>query len=461
MNLELPILSVEQTPNIAEQTLNRKLYVETYGCQMNLNDSEIVQSVMHKHGYDVTETPDNADVILLNTCAIRDNAEKKIHDRLQHLKYYKKRNRDLVVGILGCMAERLRDNLLGEKNVVDIVVGPDEYRRVPELVENALSGEQGVAVKLSRVETYDDIIPLRTEGISSWVSIMRGCDKFCTFCVVPFTRGRERSRGLKSIVDEVKYLWDSGFKETTLLGQNVNSYLDEDGNYDFADLLSACAKAVPEIRIRYSTSHPYDMSDKLIETMAMYDNICNYVHLPVQSGSDRILKLMNRHYSVEHYLERMRKIKELLPNSALSTDIIVGFCTETEEDHQLTMELMREVRYDGAYMFNYSPRENTKAWKMGDDVPQEVKTRRLNEIIEQQYRIAAEINETEIGKTFKVLVERPSKRGDGKWVGRTDHNKKVLFEQNEFQSYVIGDYVDVHITRSSSASLFGDIVTKG
>lgn len=459
MNIEIPILNESQDQVIAEQQLGRKLYVETYGCQMNVNDSEIVQGVMHKHGYEMTEKPDDADVILLNTCAIRDNAERKIHERLTHLKYYKKRNKDLVVGLLGCMAERLRGDLLGEKNLVDLVVGPDEYRRVPELVENALAGDQGIAVKLSRVETYDDIIPLRTEGIAAWVSIMRGCDKFCTFCVVPFTRGRERSRALDSVVDEVKQLWDNGFKEVTLLGQNVNSYNDEENGYDFADLLAACTKAVPAMRIRYTTSHPYDMSDKLIETMAAYDNICKYIHLPVQSGSDRILKLMNRHYSVEHYLERIAKIREYMPHCALSTDIIVGFCTETDEDHARTMDLMKQVRYDGAYMFNYSPRENTKAWRMGDDVPLDIKTARLNEIIALQNKISDEINKSEIGKTFSVLVEGPSKRNPQEWQGRTDTNKVVIFphdlDEQQQSDYVIGDCINVTVQRSSSATLFG------
>lgn len=457
MTIELPIIE-EKNIVEAEQQLGRKLYVETYGCQMNVNDSEIVQGVMHKHGYETTDKPDDADVILLNTCAVRDNAERKIHERLNHLKYYKKRNKDLVVGLLGCMAERLRSDLLGEKNLVDIVVGPDEYRRVPELVENALAGEQGIAVKLSRVETYDDIIPLRTEGISAWVSIMRGCDKFCTFCVVPFTRGRERSRAMSSIVDELKQLWDNGFKEVTLLGQNVNSYRDEEQNHDFADLLDVCAKAVPQMRIRYTTSHPYDMSDKLIETMATHHNICEYIHLPVQSGSDRILKLMNRHYTVEHYLERMRKIKEYMPNCALSTDIIVGFCTETEEDHRLTMELMREVRYDGAYMFNYSPRENTKAWKMQDDVPQELKTRRLNEIIELQNAISRELNEAEVGRSYEVLVEGSSKKNPNEWQGRTGSNKVVIFPHNDAKGYVIGDLIHAKINRSTSATLFGELL---
>ena len=460
ITLDLPVIdpTADTAPRAPEQQLGRKVYVETYGCQMNVSDSEIVSGVMNAHGYETTHIPDNADVILLNTCAIRDNAEKKIHERLKHLKYYKKRNRDLVVGVLGCMAERLRGSLLGESAMVDLVVGPDEYRRVPELVENALSGTQGIAVKLSKVETYDDIIPLRTEGVSAWVSIMRGCDKFCSFCVVPFTRGRERSRALAGIVDEVRQLWDQGFKEVTLLGQNVNSYLDEENNLDFADLLDACARAVPMMRIRYTTSHPYDMSDKLIETMAAHKNICKYIHLPVQSGSDRVLQLMNRHYTVEHYLERIAAIKNAMPECALSTDIIVGFCTETEEDHEMTMELMRKVRYEGAFMFHYSERENTKAWKMGDDVPHEVKVRRLNEVIEQQNNISKEINLNEVGRIHSILLEGPGKRNAQQWRGRTDTNKTVFVPLHPTAEYVIGDFIDVRITETTSATLVGEYV---
>ena len=364
-----------------------KVYIETYGCQMNLSDTEIVSSIIAKSGMKLIEKPDEADVILLNTCSVRDNAERKIHERLIHLKQYKKKNKELVVGILGCMAERMRNKLIEEKKIIDLVVGPDEYRKVPTLIENAFSGDKGIAVKLSRVETYDDIEPLRTEGISAWVSIMRGCDKFCTYCVVPFTRGRERSRPLNSIVNELKKLYDDGFREVTLLGQNVN----KEGNYDFPDLLRVCAKAVPNMRIRYTTSHPYDMSDKLIETMAEYSNICKYIHLPVQSGSDRILKLMNRNYSVEHYIGRIQKIREIMPECSLSTDIIAGFPTETEEEHKQTLDLMREIRYDGAYMFKYSARDNTKAYAMTDDVPDDVKTRRLQEIIDLLNNISREL----------------------------------------------------------------------
>lgn len=453
--LELPVLNTPEAPPAPSNGL--KVYVETYGCQMNVNDTEIVQGVMHRHGYSVADTADDADVVLLNTCAIRDNAERKIHERLNHLKFHKKSNKDLVVGVLGCMAERLRAQLL-DKQMVDIVIGPDEYRRVPELVEQARGGERGIAVKLSRVETYDDIVPLRTEGISAWISIMRGCDKFCTFCVVPFTRGRERSRPLSSVVDEAKHLWDSGFKEITVLGQNVNSYRDEERGFDFADLLALTARAVPHMRIRYTTSHPQDMSDKLIDTMAEHDNICKYIHLPIQSGSNRILELMNRTYTVEHYLGRIRRIKQAMPDCAMSTDIIAGFCTETEDDHQRTLDVMREVRYEGAYMFAYSPRENTKAWKMGDDIPDEVKNRRLNEIIELQNGVSRQINALEIGRTHSVLVEGPSKRNAAEWKGRTDTNKTVIFPHEDVRGYVIGDLVSVAIESASSATLVGKLV---
>jgi tRNA-2-methylthio-N6-dimethylallyladenosine synthase len=461
-SFELPVL--EQQPQVLSGTstpadTGRKVYVETYGCQMNLNDTEIVQAIMVGQGYQLAQSVDEADVVLLNTCAIRENAERKIYERLKHLRYWRKRKPEMVVGVLGCMAERLRNRLLGEQGLVDIVVGPDEYRRLPELVQRATEGELGIAVKLSRVETYDDITPIRTQGISAWISIMRGCDKFCTFCVVPFTRGRERSRPLESIVREACQLWEQGFRDVTLLGQNVNSYRDPHGAGDFADLLAAVARAVPHMRVRYTTSHPYDMSDRLIETMAAYPNICPYIHLPVQSGSNRILQLMNRHYTVEQYLERIETIRRIIPGCALSTDIIVGFCTETEEDHQQTLVLLRSVRYDGAYMFKYSPRENTKAWKMGDDVPDEVKTRRLEEIIALQNRISLEINQAEIGRTVEVLVEGPSKRDAAHWQGRTDTNKVVVFPHIGTEaSYVVGDLVKVRIERATSATLLGRVL---
>jgi tRNA-2-methylthio-N6-dimethylallyladenosine synthase len=433
---------------------SKRIYIETYGCQMNLADSEIVLGIMKKHGYSLTDDISKADVILVNTCSVREHAEQRVIGRLSSFLRYKKRKPDLVIGVLGCMAERLKKRLIEEENLADIVVGPDEYRKLPQLVSDAFAGHKGIAVKLSKVETYDDITPLRTEGISAWITVMRGCDKFCTFCVVPFTRGRERSRPLDSIVKEVEMLSSQGYREVTLLGQNVNSY--RDGNYDFADLLSAVARVDRNMRIRFTTSHPKDMSDKLIQTIAEHPNICNYIHLPVQSGSDRILELMNRTYDRKHYLELVRKIRETIPGVSLSTDIIAGFPTETEEDHKMTLSLLEEVRFDGAFMFKYSPREGTKAYAMGDDVPDEVKVRRLTEIIELQQRISYEINQELIGKEVEVLVEGESKRSPEQWMGRTDTNKVVIFPKLE--GVKPGDYVIVRINKANSATLFGDIV---
>ncbi|HEX3073280.1 MAG TPA: tRNA (N6-isopentenyl adenosine(37)-C2)-methylthiotransferase MiaB, partial [Ignavibacteriales bacterium] len=353
---------------------------------------------------------------------------------------------------LGCMAERLRKDLIEEKKIVDLVVGPDEYRRLPEFIDDAFLGEKGIGVKLSRTETYDDIIPYREEGLSAWISVMRGCDKFCTYCVVPFTRGRERSRSLDSIVKEVAVLSDRGFKEVTLLGQNVNSYNDN-GN-DFADLLGACASVDPSLRIRYTTSHPQDLSDKLLYTMAEFPNICKYIHLPVQSGSNRILEMMNRTYTIEHYLEIIQKARKIMPGVSFSTDIIAGFPTETYEDHLATMEVMRIVRYDGAYMFKYSPREGTKAFKMDDDVSEEVKTKRLSEIIDLQQKISYELNQELIGTEETVLVEGDSKKSDKFMAGRTDSNKVVIFPKDGGMKP--GDYVKVKINRATSATLFGE-----
>ena len=435
--------------------MKQKIYIETYGCQMNLADTEIVQGVLKRNGYEFTNNADQADVVLINTCAIREHAEERIYGRLGAFRAIKKHKPNLVVGILGCMAERLRTKLIEEEKIVDLIVGPDEYRRVPELIDNALIGEKGIAVRLSRTETYDDIEPYREDGISAWIAVMRGCDKFCTFCVVPFTRGRERSRPLQSIVNEVKSLSERGFKEVNLLGQNVNSY--RDGNYDFADLLAAVAKVDPAMRIRFTTSHPQDFSDKLIYTIAEHENICNYIHLPIQSGSNRILKLMNRTYTVEHYLERIEKARQVIPNVSFSTDIIAGFPTETEEDHKMTLDVLREVRYDGAFMFKYSARERTKAYEMGDDVPDEVKTRRLNEIIELQQKISYEINQTLIGKQVEVLVEDYSKKSNDFYMGRTDTNKIVILPKEGLN---IGDYCIATITRANSATLFADKATK-
>ncbi|MBI5404562.1 MAG: tRNA (N6-isopentenyl adenosine(37)-C2)-methylthiotransferase MiaB [Ignavibacteriae bacterium] len=431
---------------------HKRVYIETYGCQMNISDSEIVLSVLSEFGYNESSEMEQADIILLNTCSVRDNAEQKIKNRLQHLARYKKNHPDRIIGILGCMAERLRGDLLEKEKVVDLIVGPDEYRKLPHLIENIFeTGEKGIAVKLSKVETYDDITPVRKDGVTAFISVMRGCDKFCSFCVVPFTRGRERSRKMDSIVDEAKRLFDEGLKEVTLLGQNVNSYRDE--GKDFSDLLKATANAVPEMRIRYTTSHPYDLSDKLLETMAEFKNICKYIHLPVQSGSDRVLKLMNREYSVEHYKGIIRKAKVMMPGIGLSTDIIAGFPTETEEEHRMTMELMAEVEYDGAFMFAYSPRENTKAYKYLDDIPWEIKQRRLDEIIEQQRQISYKINNRLVGKEKEILIETPSKKSPDYLMGRTDCNKSTIIPK---ESYKTGDFVKVKITKANSATIFAE-----
>lgn len=434
--------------------MKNKIYIETYGCQMNLADTELVQGILKNNGYNISKEIDEADVILLNTCSVRDNAEQKIYNRLDHLKGIKAIKPGTVIGILGCMAERLRTSLIEEKKIVDVVVGPDEYRRLPEYLDIAFGGEKGIGVKLSRTETYDDIIPYREDGLSAWISVMRGCDKFCTFCVVPFTRGRERSRSLNSIVLEVEQLSSREFKEVTLLGQNVNSYNDN-GN-DFADLLAACAIVDRSIRVRFTTSHPQDLSDKLLYTIAEHPNICNYIHLPVQSGSNRILHLMNRTYTIEHYLNLIEKAREIIPGVSFSTDIISGFPTETMEDHLMTLDVMQKVRYDGAYMFKYSPREGTKAYNMTDDVPEEVKAKRLNDIIEIQQTISSEINQSLIGSEEIVLVEGDSKKSDRFFAGRTDTNKVVVFPKCE--NVEEGNYVKVKINRATSATLFADYV---
>ncbi|MBI1936502.1 MAG: tRNA (N6-isopentenyl adenosine(37)-C2)-methylthiotransferase MiaB [Ignavibacteriales bacterium] len=432
------------------------IYIETYGCQMNLADTELVLGILTNKGYSVTDDISDANVILLNTCSVRDNAEQKIYNRLDHLKGIKRENPEAVIGILGCMAERLRKSLVEEKKIVDVVVGPDEYRRLPEYLDIAFGGEKGIGVKLSRTETYDDIIPYREDGLSAWISVMRGCDKFCTFCVVPFTRGRERSRALESIAAEIKQISGRGFREVTLLGQNVNSYLDN-GN-DFADLLAASAVVDRSIRIRFTTSHPQDLSDKLLYTIAEHPNICNYIHLPVQSGSNRVLELMNRTYTIEHYLNLIEKARKIIPGVSFSTDIISGFPTETFEDHILTLDVMQQVRYDGAFMFKYSPREGTKAYNMKDDVPEEVKTKRLNEIIDLQHSISFEINQAQIGTEEIILVEGFSKKSDQFLSGRTDTNKIVIIPRSE--EIKSGDYVKVKINRATSATLFGELVEK-
>ncbi len=447
---------------------DKKVYIETYGCQMNYSDTEIVLSVLSDFGYNETGDINDSDVILLNTCSIREHAEHRIYKRLDDLKKYKMRNPNLVIGILGCMAERLRVDLLKNRKIVDVIVGPDEYRKVPHLIDNAIeTGEKGIAVKLSRVETYDDVTPLRREGVTAWISIMRGCDKFCTFCVVPFTRGRERSRNPLNIVNEAKRLSDEGVKDIWLLGQNVNSYLF-DGT-DFSDLLKDVAVSVPGVRIRYTTSHPYDLSMKLLETMAEYENICNYIHLPLQSGSDRILKSMNRLYTVEQYMKVMKKSREMMPGIGLSTDIISCFPGENEEDHKMTLDVIREVRYDGAYTFVYSRRENTKAYYMKEDIDEETKKKRLDEIITLQRKISVEINKELVGKTKPVLIESLSKKSDEFYMARTDCNKSVIIpvetgHVNEIGELImkkknkIGDLVNVRINKANSATLFGEVV---
>lgn len=442
----------EKRKSFNRKNNDKKVYIETYGCAMNFSDTEIVLSVMSDFGYNETDDINNSDVILLNTCSIRENAETRIYNRLKHLSAHKRKNPYKIIGILGCMAERLRYDLIEKEKCVDLIVGPDEYRKIPHLIHNVFeTGERGVAVKLSKIETYDDILPVRKEGINAWISIMRGCDKFCTFCVVPFTRGRERSRKVESIVKEVKMLFDEGIKEVTLLGQNVNSFNDE-GN-DFADLLKSVAVSVPEMRIRYSTSHPYDCSEKLINTMAEFGNICNYLHLPVQSGSERILRLMNRLYSIDQYLNVMNYAKKTIPGIGLSTDIITGFPSETEEDHKMTLDLMKEVGFDSAYTFAYSPRENTKAFKMEDNVSDDLKTRRLNEIIHHQRKISADIFKEMVGKKVDILIEGVSKKSDDYLMGRTDCNKSVIIPK---RNHKIGDLVNTFIVKSNSATLFAD-----
>jgi tRNA-2-methylthio-N6-dimethylallyladenosine synthase len=432
------------------------VYIETYGCQMNLADTEIVLGILQHNGYSVTKNSDDADIILVNTCSIRENAEQRIYGRLGNFKTIKDRKPGLVVGVLGCMAERLRKDLVEKKKVVDIVVGPDEYRRLPELIDVAFNGDKGIGVKLSKTETYDDIIPRREDGLQAWISVMRGCDKFCTFCVVPFTRGRERSRSLNSVVGEVKQLSSRGFKEVSLLGQNVNSYRDEDSvnGGDFADLLAACAQVDRSMRIRFTTSHPQDLSDKLLYTIAGHPNICNYIHLPVQSGSNRILELMNRTYTIEHYLNLIDKARNIIPGVSLSTDIIAGFPTETFEDHVMTLDIMREVKFDGAYMFKYSPREGTKAYRMKDDVSEGTKSKRLQEIINLQQQISFELNQELIGKEEVVLIEGFSKKSDKFLSGRTGSNKVVIIP---FESKIQpGYYIKAKIYRATSATLFGE-----
>ncbi|WP_321426964.1 tRNA (N6-isopentenyl adenosine(37)-C2)-methylthiotransferase MiaB [uncultured Acetobacteroides sp.] len=439
-----------------------KLYIETYGCQMNVNDSEVVVSIMQHNGYSLTKDLAKADLILINTCSIRDNAEQRVWGRLDVFKQQKKK-RPVLVGVIGCMAERLKTKLLEEDKVVDIVVGPDAYRDLPNLVVGADGGQKGINVLLSREETYADLSPVRLDqnGVTAFVSIMRGCNNMCTYCVVPYTRGAERSRNPYTILREVQELADNGYKEVTLLGQNVNSYrwTTTEGDAEevsFANLLDMVARQNPRMRIRYSTSHPRDMKDEVLEVMAAHDNICKYIHLPAQSGNTRMLQVMNRCYTREWYLDRIAAIRRYMPDCAISTDIIAGFCTETEEEHQDTLSLMDEVGYEFAYMFKYSERPNTKAQRtLTDDVPDEVKTRRLNEIIDLQNKLSLRSNQKDIGKEFEVLVEGTSKRSQEELFGRNSQNKVIVFARKD---YKVGDFVKVRVTQASSATLKGEPV---
>lgn len=437
----------------------KHLYIETYGCQMNVADSEVVASVMRMAGYEPCDSLDAADAVFLNTCSVRDNAEQKIIHRLEALNALRRKGRRLIIGVLGCMAERVRDELISRHHA-DLVAGPDAYLSLPDLVAQAETGGKAINIELSTTETYRDIVPERLCGphISGYVSIMRGCNNFCHYCIVPYTRGRERSRDVESILREVRDLQARGYREVTLLGQNVNSYRSEDEGctVDFADLLRTVARAVPDMRIRFSTSHPKDMSDKTLHVIAEEDNVCRHIHLPVQSGSDRVLKLMNRKYTRQWYLERVEAIRRIVPDCGLSTDIFAGYCSETEEDHQASLSLMRECGYDSAFMFKYSERPGTFASKhLPDDVPEEVKVRRLEELIALQNELSAQSNGRCVGREFTVLAEGRSKRSAEQLFGRTEQNKVVVFDRGRYRP---GDYVRVRVTGCSSATLLGETV---
>lgn len=439
-----------------------KVYIETYGCQMNVNDSEVILSLLEDAGYAMTENIEEASLILANTCSIRENAEQRIWGRIEQFRLQKERRPGVIVGIVGCMAERLKDELL-DGHIVDVVAGPDSYRSLPELVRNVTPGSPQIDVLLSHEETYADITPVRMDknGVSAYISIMRGCNNVCSYCVVPYTRGVERSRDPRTIVDEAAALFAGGYREVNLLGQNVDSYLwkdpvSADRDVNFAQLLEMVAKISPDLRVRFSTSHPKDISDEVIYTMAMYGNICKHIHLPVQSGSDAMLAKMRRKYTREWYLERVEKIRSVMPDCGLSTDIIAGFCGETEQDHRDTLSLMEAVGFDSAFMFQYSERPGTlAARKYPDDVPPEVKTARLNEIIALQNRLSRESNEKEIGKTFRVLVEGVSRRSDTELFGRTGSNKVCVFPAGGHRP---GDYVDVKVLSCTSATLISTLV---
>lgn len=439
--------------------MSKKIYIETYGCQMNVGDSEVIFSILGKEGYERTESMDDADVILANTCSVRDNAEQRIWGRIEVFHKQKEKRSGVVVGIVGCMAERLKDKLL-DTHKVDLVAGPDSYRTLPTLLRDIAPDKPQINVMLSHEETYADIVPVRTDrnGVSAFISIMRGCNNVCSYCVVPYTRGAERSRDPQTIVDEARDVFSKGYKEVTLLGQNVDSYNwkpAEGEGCDFPKLLEMVARISPELRVRFATNHPKDISDELIETMARYDNICNHIHLPVQSGSDRLLEKMRRRYTAEWYLERVAMIREVLPGCGITTDVIAGFCSETEEDHQQTLELFRKVGFDYAYMFYYSERPGTLAARhYPNDVPLDVKTRRLNEIIALQSELSLKSNQNDIGKTFRVLVEGPSKKNPEELCGRSGSNKMCVFPG---KGHKAGDYVDVKVLSCTSATLIGKL----
>jgi tRNA-2-methylthio-N6-dimethylallyladenosine synthase len=460
--------------NSVTQPNGRKVYIESYGCQMNFSDSEIVASILEKEGYETTRLMQEADIVFVNTCSIREKAEQTVRKRLSSFHKAKKEKPEMIIGVLGCMAERMKSKLLDEEKLVDIVVGPDAYRDLPNLVNEVDGGRKAVNVILSKEETYGDISPVRLggNGVTAFVSITRGCDNMCTFCVVPFTRGRERSRDPQTIVQEVKDLAEKGYKEVTLLGQNVDSYLwyggglkkafdnlsEEERNrsVNFAQLMDMVAKVDPEVRIRFSTSHPKDMTDDVLHVMAKHENICNYIHLPFQSGNSRVLEMMNRGYTREWYMDRVDAIRRIIPDCAISADVIAGFCSETEEEHQDTLSLMEYVKYHFSYMFIYSERPNTLAQrKYEDDIPEEVKKRRLSEIIDLQQKHSFEQLKEDIGKTYKVLVEGVSKKSDKELFGRNTHNSVVVFPR---ENYKAGDYVMVKIMDCTSATLKGEVV---
>lgn len=460
--------------NTTEAT-GRKLYIESYGCSMNFADSEVVASIMTDMGYSTTPNYKEADVVFINTCSIRENAEQRVRNRLKEFGALKKRKPEVVVGVLGCMAERLKAKFLEEEQLVDVVIGPDAYRNLPEIINQAEEGHRAVNVLLSREETYADVAPVRlgSNGISAFVSIMRGCDNMCSFCVVPFTRGRERSRDPHSIINEIQDLVNKGYKEVTLLGQNVDSYkwsptstteeqsqslpLGEVGGVNFANLLELAAHVSPDLRVRFSTSHPKDITDEVLHTIARYDNICNYIHLPVQSGNSRILEIMNRTYDREWYINRIEAIRRIIPNCAISTDVITGFCTETEEEHQETLSMMEYVHYDFAYMFKYSERPGTLAAKRyADDIPEEVKQRRLNEVIDQQHKSSRIRLNNQLGKVQKVLVEGFSKKSNKDLSGRSDQNAMVVFPA--VAGVKPGDYVNVIAESCTHATLIGRMI---